>query len=117
MVDPESSARSAGRVRMAISEAQPAFRQRFAAAPESREAWVALAGALLCVASVAMAAAHASGDAASGRALLQLLIVGVPIAVGLYALRGAVNRPFGIALLVVGFAWSLTALGESPDSV
>jgi len=81
------------------------------------ETRLALAGALVCIGSVAMAAAAASSDAAFGRALLQLLIVGVPIAVGLYALRAPVNRSFGIALLGIGFAWSLTALTESPFSV
>ena len=56
-------------------------------------------------------------DAAFGRGLLQLLIVGGPIAVGLYALREPVNKSFGVALLGIGFAWSLTALAESSPSV
>jgi len=64
-----------------------------------------------------MAAASARSDAAFGRGLLQLLIVGGPIAVGLYALRAPVNKSFGIALLGIGFAWSLTALAESALSV
>ncbi|HZB05017.1 MAG TPA: histidine kinase [Thermoleophilaceae bacterium] len=81
------------------------------------EARLAVAGVLVCVGAVAMAAASAQSDAAFGRGLLQLLIVGVPIAVGLYALRSPVNKSFGIALLGIGFAWSLTALAESPDSV
>src|SRR4051812_15310580 len=75
------------------------------------------AAALVCAASVALAATSARGDAAFGRALLQLLIVGGPIAVGLYALRAPANRSFGIALLGIGFAWSLTALAESSLSV
>ena len=78
---------------------------------------MALVGALVCIGSVAMATAGASSDAAFGRGLLQLLIVGGPIAVGLYALRAPVNRSFGIALLGIGFAWSLTALTEAPFSV
>jgi signal transduction histidine kinase len=78
---------------------------------------LALLGALLCVASVAQAVAGASSDAAFGRGLLQLLIVAVPIAVGLYALRAPGNAPFGIAPLGIGFAWSLTALAQSSASV
>jgi signal transduction histidine kinase len=64
-----------------------------------------------------LASAGSSGDAAFGRGLLEALIVGVPIAVGLYALRAPVNASFGIALLAIGFAWSLTALTESSLSV
>jgi signal transduction histidine kinase len=74
-------------------------------------------GALVCIASVAMAAGSASSGAEFGRGLLQLLIVGGPIAVGLYALRSPGNRSFGIALLGIGFAWSFTALAESALSV
>jgi signal transduction histidine kinase len=102
---------------MAIIEARPALTPRARPAPRPLELRLALAGALVCASSVAMAAAGASADAAFGRGLLQLLIVGGPIAVGLYALRSPANRSFGIALLGVGFAWSLTAFAESPDSV
>jgi hypothetical protein len=41
----------------------------------------------------------------------------VPISVGLYALRAPVNKSFGVAMLSIGFVWSLTALGESSHSV
>jgi signal transduction histidine kinase len=89
--------------------------------PGARAAWVRgarnvglpLAGGLVCLSSVLMAGMGAAPDAAVGRGLLQLLVVGVPIAVGLYALRTPVNKSFGFALLSVGFAWSLTALSES----
>ena len=67
--------------------------------------------------AVALAAAGASGDAAFGRVQLELLIVGGPIAVGIYALRSPVSRPLSRPLLAIGFAWSLTALGESPYSI
>jgi signal transduction histidine kinase len=85
--------------------------------PGSGRPHLAVAGVVVCAAAVATAAAGAHGDAAVGRGLLELLVVGVPIAAGLYALRAAVNRGFGIALLGVGFGWSLTALGESTLSV
>ena len=78
---------------------------------------LAIAGAFVCVGAVALAAAGSRGDAAFGRALLEALIVGVPIGVGLYALRAPVNVSFGYALLGIGFAWSLTALTESSLSV
>ena len=78
---------------------------------------VALAGALVSVAAVAVATSGAPSNAAFGRGLLELLIVGTPIAAGLYVLRSPVSSNFGIALLLVGFLWSLTALAESSLSV
>src|SRR3954462_4535992 len=72
---------------------------------------------MVCVAAVALAAAGASSDQAFGRGLLELLIVGVPIAAGLYALRQPGNQSFGVALLGIGFLWSLTALTTSSASV
>ena len=44
-------------------------------------------------------------------------MVGLPIAAGLYAVRSPANRRFGTALLILGVAWSLTALGEASLSV
>src|SRR3954452_18394050 len=72
---------------------------------------------MVCVAAVALAAAGASSDQAFGRGLLELLIVGVPIAAGLYALREPGHQYFGAALLGIGFLWSLTALTTSSASV
>src|SRR3954471_23877250 len=94
---------------MTISYAPELLGARARSAPHGLEARLALAGVLVCVGAVAMAVASAPSDAAFGRGLLQLLIVGGPIAVGLYALREPVNRSFGVALLGIGFAWSLTA--------
>jgi signal transduction histidine kinase len=102
---------------MAVTDAQQILGNRARAVPETLEARLAVAGVLACVGAVAMATVDASSDAAFGRGLLQLLIVGGPIAVGLYALRAPVNRSFGVALLGIGFAWSLTALAESDLSV
>jgi signal transduction histidine kinase len=99
---------------MAITDARPAVGAPVQAAPTL---WLAWAGALVCVGAVAMAVAGAPSDAAFERGLLELLIVGGPIAVGLYALRAPVNTSFGIAMLGIGFGWSLTALAESPLSV
>src|ERR687893_2834486 len=102
---------------MAIIDARQALGARARSVPNPLELWLALAGVLVCVSSVALAVVGASSDAAFGRGLLQLLVVGVPIAVGLYTLRAPVNKLFGYALLGVGFAWSLTALAESTLSV
>jgi len=59
--------------------------------PAGVEPRLALAGALLCAGAVGLATAGAPGDASFGRGLLELLIVGVPIAAGLYALRAPVK--------------------------
>jgi hypothetical protein len=102
---------------MATSYAQEVLGARARPAADAFEARVALVGALVCVASVAMAAASATSDAAFGRGLLQLLIVGGPIAVGLHAVREPANKSFGVALLSIGFLWSLTALTTSSADV
>src|SRR4051794_2613387 len=106
---------------MAISEARQLLGIRAPPLRQPLEARLGLAGVLVCVASVAVATASASSDAAFGRGLLQLLIVGGPIAVGLYALREPANKSFGVALLAIGFLWSLTALttasGDVPHTI
>ena len=102
---------------MAISDARQLLGAPTRSVPGRLAARLPVVGGLVCIAAVVMAAAGAPSDAAFGRGLLQFLVVGVPIAVGLYALRAPVNKSFGVALLGIGFAWSLTALAESPLSV
>jgi signal transduction histidine kinase len=102
---------------MASTQVARTFSVSAASAPGGLHARLGVVGGLVCLVAVAEAAAGASGDAAFGRGLLELLVVGTPIAVGLYALRFPGNTAFGIALLGVGFAWSLTALGETSASV
>jgi hypothetical protein len=80
----------------------------------TRLAWM---GGLLCAAAVAVSAAGSPPEAAFGRGLLELLIVGVPIAAGIYALQARDNVGFGIALLTIGVFWSLTALGQTSASI
>ena len=65
---------------------------------------LATAGAVLTV--------RAAPDDLVGRAVRQVLIICVPAVAGIYALRSPQTRRFGIALLVSGFVWSLTALGN-----
>ena len=74
-------------------------------------------GAVVCIAAVVVSASGSQSDAAFGRGLLELLIVGTPIAAGVYALREPSNARLGIALLAIGFSWSLTALAETSLSV
>jgi signal transduction histidine kinase len=102
---------------MAISHAHQSLIGRVRVPPRAAQGRLALAGLLVSVATVALAAAGAPADAAFGRGLLQFLVVAGPISVGLYALRAPGNTAFGVALLAIGFAWSLTALAESTNSV
>ena len=78
-------------------------------------AWVALA-ALLCGTSAAVAVSGATSDAgfvAGARALM----VGVPMAVGLYAWRRRTGERYGPLLVATGIAWFATTLAESGDAV
>ena len=102
---------------MGITYAWPALGSRADPAFAALQPYAASAGIALCVASAAVAASGAPSDAAFGRGLLQLLVVGLPMAAGFYAMRSPASRRFGTALLLLGIAWSLTALGESSLSV
>ena len=48
---------------------------------------------------------------------MHALVVGVPLVAGIYALQLPRHTRFGVLLLMAGFAWSLTALAESSESV
>jgi signal transduction histidine kinase len=75
------------------------------------------AGLALCGISVAVALSGPSatnqGFVAAGRALM----VGVPIAVGLYAWHRRPEERFGRLLVAVGLGWFLTTLAESGNEV
>ncbi|MBI5103449.1 MAG: sensor histidine kinase [Solirubrobacterales bacterium] len=77
---------------------------------------VAAAGMSAVVAALVLTAAGGTDDA-SGRAVVQALVVAVPIATGMYALRNARTKRFGTLLIVAGVVWSLTALSESSSSL
>jgi signal transduction histidine kinase len=53
------------------------------------------------------------GFAAAARALM----VGVPVAIGLYAWRRRPEERFGRLLVAAGLGWFLTSLGESGDAI
>jgi signal transduction histidine kinase len=78
---------------------------------------VAAAGLALCGIAAAVTLSGPTttnpGLAAAGRALM----VGVPIAVGLYAWHRRPEERFGPLLVAVGFGWFLTTLAESGDEV
>src|SRR4051812_30896682 len=74
-------------------------------------------GAAVCALSVIFVVSSVPSDEAVARGLVQALVVGMPIAAGLYALRIPRTARFGGMLLLAGFAWSLTALAESPESI
>src|SRR4051812_32771015 len=76
-----------------------------------------LLGAVVCALSVAFVADAAPPDAAVARGATAALVIALPILAGLYALRDEHNARLGLALLVAGFVWSLTALGEASESV
>jgi signal transduction histidine kinase len=78
---------------------------------------VVAAAAALWVLAVWSVAAAAPSEARLDRALLEALIVGVPIGAGVYALRTPQTVRFGALLTGAGALWSLTALGESSESV
>jgi signal transduction histidine kinase len=75
------------------------------------------AGVAATVLAVVLIASTSETDHKFQRAIVQVLIVGTPVAAGLYATRTARTTRFGIMLIVSGLVWSLTALGESSESL
>jgi signal transduction histidine kinase len=74
-------------------------------------------GAGLCVVSVGFVVYSAPADEAVARGTISFVVIAVPIAAGLYALRVPENARFGFALVAAGLAWSMTALGEAGESL
>src|SRR3954447_6308726 len=97
----------------------PVLRRHGVAAPTRAAVarGLTLAGPVVCLAAVVVTATGAPGEEAFGRALFELLIVGVPMAAGIYALRAGTDARFALALIAFSLAWSLTALAETPASV
>ena len=79
------------------------------------DAAVGAAGVAACAVAAALTASGPdSGDVAL-QAVARALMVGAPIAVGLYARRHAVSARFGTLLIVAGFGWFMATLSESQD--
>ncbi|HET8757648.1 MAG TPA: sensor histidine kinase [Solirubrobacteraceae bacterium] len=75
------------------------------------------AAVALCALAIAETAATAPADSRWQRALLAALIVGVPMAAGVYGLMSPQTFRFGAMLAGSGAAWSLTTFGNSSDSL
>jgi signal transduction histidine kinase len=80
-------------------------------------ALVAVIGTAVCTLAVLEAVVDAPRTRRLDRALVEALVVGVPILVGLYAARSPHQLRFGLMLVATGGLWSLTALGESDVSL
>ncbi len=78
---------------------------------------VAVAAGVLGVVAVALVSAATPPDQRLWRVLLEGLVIGLPVATGLYATRSRETYRFGILLAGAGLVWSLTALGEASASV
>jgi signal transduction histidine kinase len=76
---------------------------------------VALAGIAACVLAAVLTASGPDDEDAALQAAARALMVGAPIAVGLYARRFAASARFGGLLVVAGFGWFLATLSESQD--
>src|SRR5690349_25145080 len=80
-------------------------------------ALLGLAGAAVCALAVAFVVSEAPPDQRVVRGVAELLVTGTPIVAGLYALGSRRTVRCGAMLLAMGFAWSLTALGEADQSL
>ena len=78
---------------------------------------VGAAALALCVLAVAETAATAPDGSRFDRAVIEALIVGVPMAAGVYGLLSPRTFRFGAMLVGAGAIWSLTAFAESSDSL
>jgi signal transduction histidine kinase len=78
---------------------------------------IGVVAAIAGTAATVFVASAVPPDRALDRALLEALVVGVPVAVGLYAARYRQSARFGLLLIGAGLVWSLSALGESSESL
>ena len=78
---------------------------------------VVAAGAALCAAAYAITVTGSAAERPWLEGLARALIVGAPIAVGVYARRHTASARFGTLLVATGFGWFLTTLAESPEPV
>src|SRR5689334_4143780 len=75
-------------------------------------------GAVLGVAALAITVGAALGaEAPTLTVVARACMVGVPVAVGLYASYRRLNERFGLLLVAAGAGWFLTTLAESSDAV
>jgi signal transduction histidine kinase len=77
---------------------------------------IVLAGLAACAAAAALTASGPGSEDVGLQATARALMVGTPIAVGLYARRHAASARFGGLLILAGFGWFLATLSESHDA-
>jgi signal transduction histidine kinase len=82
-----------------------------------RETAIGVPAALLCALAAILVASRAPPEERLARAVFELLVIGVPVLAGIFALRSPHNRRFGVVLIAAGYAWSLTALAEASASI
>jgi signal transduction histidine kinase len=87
-----------------------------AAAPLPSTLVAVAALGLSALAAALVLTASGSAEHPLGRAAIHGLIIGAPVATGLYAIRSSCSR-FGWQLMAAGFAWSLTILAEASSSL
>ena len=85
--------------------------------PRRLRALVAVGGLVLCVLTAVLVADWSTSRSPWLDGLARALIVGAPIAVGLYAHGRPPFSRFGTLLIGVGVVWFLATLSSSPDSV
>src|SRR3954451_23213 len=78
---------------------------------------VSAAGLAVCGAAVAVTLSGTQSSNPALEAEMQAGLIAAPIAVGLFVLYRAPWRRFATLLIVAGFAWSLTTLGQSDSSL
>ena len=61
-------------------------------------------GIAVCGLAVVVASSGVPRDQALGRGLFELLVIGVPMAAGIYTLRTPLDARFGVTLLVLSVA-------------
>jgi signal transduction histidine kinase len=82
-----------------------------------RNVSIAVSGFALCGLATAFVAVRAPAGEAVGRAVIEALTIGAPMAAGLVALRSPRNATFGVMLIGTALFYSLTALGEASGSL
>ena len=78
---------------------------------------VSAAGLAVCAAAVLVTLSGTDASNPAFEAEMRAALIAAPIAVGLFVLYRAPWRRFATLLIVAGFAWSLTTLGQSDSSL
>jgi signal transduction histidine kinase len=77
---------------------------------------IVVAGLAACAVAGALTASGPGSQDAALQAVARALMVGTPIAVGLYARRQVATARFGSLLVLAGFGWFMATLSESHDT-